>query len=162
MRSDAANLTLAGRAVTDPQLASTASGDRVRFRVVSTERRFDEASGAWVNGDEFGVNVVCWGRLARGVMDLIRKGDPIIVAGRLVTRRVERDQSVDYYTDLKADVVAIDVARANGRVKRVPPNERIPEDAPGSGFGDHVEVETDADDLATEPIDLDRSLVATG
>jgi len=39
--SHAASITLVGRVGTNPQLSSGATGDRVTFRVVATERRFD-------------------------------------------------------------------------------------------------------------------------
>ena len=55
MRMDAATVTIVGRAVTAPTRSTTSAGDRVSFRVVSTERRYDQESKEWVDGDEFGV-----------------------------------------------------------------------------------------------------------
>lgn len=156
MRFDGANLTMVGRVVKDPQLTSTVTGDLVRLRVVSRERRFDEQSGTWVDGEEYGVNVACWGGLARGVMDLVRKGDPLVICGRLSTRRVEREEKVDYFTDLRADVVAIDVAKANGRVKHVPPNERVADEPAADYPGPEPTEEMAA------LLDDDRELVSTG
>ncbi len=72
MRMDGAELTMSGRAATNPAI-SGGKGERVSFRAVSTERRFDEASGDWVDGDEFGVTVVCWRQLGSSVLQLIRK-----------------------------------------------------------------------------------------
>jgi single-strand DNA-binding protein len=117
MRMDGAELTMSGRAATNPAI-SGGKGERVSFRAVSTERRFDEASGDWVDGDEFGVTVVCWRQLGSSVLQLLRKGDPVVVVGRISTRKFERDGVVDYFTEVKADHVAFDVARSVGRVKR--------------------------------------------
>lgn len=117
MRMDGAELTMSGRAATNPAI-SGGKGERVSFRAVSTERRFDEASGDWVDGDEFGVTVVCWRQLGSSVLQLLRKGDPVVVVGRISTRKFERDGVVDYFTEVKADHVGFDVARSVGRVKR--------------------------------------------
>ncbi len=117
MRMDGAEVTMSGRAATNPAI-SGGKGDRISFRAVSTERRFDEASGDWIDGDEFGVTVVCWRQLGASVLQLVRKGDPVVVVGKISTRKFERDGVVDYFTEVKADHVAFDVARAAGRIKR--------------------------------------------
>ena len=127
MRMDGAELTMSGRAATNPAI-SGGKGERVSFRAVSTERRFDEASGDWVDGDEFGVTVVCWRQLGSSVLQLLRKGDPVVVIGKISTRKFERDGVLDYFTEVKADHVAFDVARSVGRIKREdgPPRSRRP------------------------------------
>lgn len=117
MRNDGAVLTMSGRAATNPAI-SGGKGDRVSFRAVSTERRFDEASGDWIDGDEFGVTVVCWRQLGASVLQMLRKGDPVVVVGKISTRKFERDGVADYFTEVKADHVAFDVARSPGRIKR--------------------------------------------
>ena len=75
MSRDAASVTLVGRAGTHPQV-SRVDRDRVSFRMVATERYFDKAANDWVDGDEFGVTVVCWRALATPVLTTVRKGDP--------------------------------------------------------------------------------------
>lgn len=117
MRNDGAVLTMSGRAASNPTI-SGGKGERVSFRVVSTERRFDEASGDWIDGDEFGVTIVCWRQLGASVLQLLRKGDPVVVVGKISTRKYEKDGVLDYFTEVKADHVAFDVARSPGRLKR--------------------------------------------
>lgn len=117
MRYDGAELTLSGRAATNPSI-SAGNAERVTFRAVSTERRFDEAAAEWVDGDEFGIAVVCWRQLGTSVLGLLRKGDPVVITGRLSTRRYEKDGVTDYFTECKAEHVAIDVGRAAGRIRR--------------------------------------------
>jgi len=119
MRNDGATLTMSGRAATNPTISGT-KGERVSFRAVSTERRYDEATADWIDGDEFGITVVCWRQLGTSVLQLVRKGDPIVVVGSLSTRKFDRNGVVDYFTEVKADHVAVDVARATGRIKRDP------------------------------------------
>lgn len=117
MRYDGAELTLSGRAATNPSI-SAASPERVTFRAVSTERRYDEAAAEWIDGDEFGIAVVCWQKLGTSVLGLVRKGDPVVITGKLSTRRYEKDGVTDYFTECKAEHVAIDVGRAAGRIRR--------------------------------------------
>ena len=118
MRMDAATVTIVGRAGTNPMVAASPKGDRVTFRVISTERRFDEARQDRVDGDEYGVSVVCWRGLASAVLTTVRKGDPIVVIGRISTRRYEKNGSVEYFTDVKGDFVGLDVAKLGNRFSR--------------------------------------------
>ncbi|ACV78201.1 single-stranded DNA-binding protein [Nakamurella multipartita] len=116
--SHAASITLVGRAGTDPQLSSGPTGDRVSLRVVATERRFDRGIQEWVDGDEFGVSVVCWKALATAVLGTVRRGDPVIVCGRIATRRFDKDGVTQYFTEIKADAIGLDVAKVGGRIAR--------------------------------------------
>lgn len=118
MRMDAATVTIVGRAGTNPTVSASPKGDRVTFRVISTERRFDEARQDWVDGDEYGVSVVCWRSLASSVLSTVRKGDPIVVMGRISTRRYEKNGNIEYFTDVKGDFVGLDVAKLGSRFSR--------------------------------------------
>lgn len=120
--SHAATITLTGRAGTNPQVSNGSTGDRVNLRVVATERRFDRTTGEWTDGDEFGVTVICWRTLASAVLATVRKGDPVIVCGRIATRRFERDGMTQYFTEVKADSIGLDLARASGRFVRAAPD----------------------------------------
>ncbi|GAA1999395.1 single-stranded DNA-binding protein [Nakamurella flavida] len=135
MKNDGATVTIVGRVAGNPQVAEGGTGDRVTFRVVSTERRYDEATQGWVDGAEYGVSVVCWRSVAAGVLGQVRKGDPLVVIGRLSTRRYEKDGAVEYFTEVRADLVALDIARSGNRFRRSTPEERPAEsvDAGPSG-----------------------------
>lgn len=141
MRIDA-TVTIVGRAATNPQVSQTSNGDRVTFRVVSTERRFDEGTGEWVDGDEFGVGVVCWRQQAKAVLTTVRRGDPIVVIGRISTRRFERNGQTDYFTDVKGDFVGLDVGRMGSRFVRAAAPERA---TTGSTAAEPGEVTSGAD-----------------
>jgi len=117
MRNDGAELNMSGRVASNPTI-SGAKGDRISFRAVSTQRRFDDASGEWVDGDEFGVTVVAWRALGTSVLQYVRKGDPVTIMGNMSTRRYEKDGVTEYFTECKADHIGIDIARCTGRMKR--------------------------------------------
>ena len=144
--SHAATITLVGRVGTDPHLTPTATGDRTSLRVVATERRLDRNTQEWVDGDEFGVSVVCWRTLATAVVATVRKGDPVVVTGRISTRRfVDNNGATQYYTEVKADTVGLDVGKVGNRIMRrqpdafggttggpVQPGSGVPAAGPGS------------------------------
>ncbi len=146
MRMDGAELTMSGRAATNPTI-SGGKGERVSFRAVSTERRYDEASGDWVDGDEFGITVVAWRTLGASVLQLVRKGDPVVVTGKISTRKFERDGVMDYFTEVKADHIAFDVARSGGRIKRDDGHHHV--DNATSGTPQDVPDDKDAGDDGT-------------
>ena len=136
MRFDGAELKMSGRAVTNPVISSS-NNERVTFRAVSTERRYDDAAGDWVDGDEFATTVVCWGKIGAMVLQMVRKGDPVLIDGKMTTRRFERNGVTEYMQECKADHVGFDVVRSNGRVMRSPhhtsdvaPEAAVPGEAP--------------------------------
>lgn len=150
MRNDGAELTLSGRAATNPSI-SAGNSERVTFRAVSTERRYDEAASDWVDGDEFGIAVVCWRQLGTSVLSLVRKGDPVVVTGKLTTRRYEKDGVTDYFTECKADHVAIDVGRASGRIRRQELSTAVPAAPEVAGGQQPTQPAAGADDGGTDP-----------
>ena len=58
----------------------------LRMRVGWTERRFDRGVGEWVDGATSYVTVNCWRKLAKNAGVCIRKGDPVLVKGKLSVR----------------------------------------------------------------------------
>jgi len=124
MSMNAASVTLVGRAGTHPQVSVGSTGDRVNLRVVATERYFDRTANDWVDGDEFGVTVVCWRSLGKAVLNTVRKGDPVIVCGRIATRRFDKNGTTQYFTEVKADFVGLDVAKSGSRFSRNPMEPR--------------------------------------
>jgi len=159
MRMDAATVTIVGRAGTNPTVSASPKGDRVTFRVISTERRFDETRQDWVDGDEFGVSVVCWRGLASSVLTTVRKGDPIVVIGRISTRKYEKNGGVEYFTDVKGDFVGLDVAKLANRFTRSTFEARDQNESGSGTVPDQAGVPTDpvhaelSAELSAEPND---------
>jgi single-strand DNA-binding protein len=90
----------------------------VSFRVASSERRWDKASGEWVDGDRFSASVSCWRRLAEGVLTSLVKGDPVVVSGRLSVREYEVNGERRFSTEIAAVSVGPDLARSSAKVTR--------------------------------------------
>lgn len=83
------NITIEGRAVNDPELRFTTSGQAVaNFRVAASEsKKLDD--GTWEDGDKIFVNVAVWKEAGEAVAEHIQKGDKVVVTGRLYEREYE-------------------------------------------------------------------------
>lgn len=77
-------LTLIGTVASD--VIVDAPDGQARFRLVTHSRRLDRATNTWVNGAPAFIDVVCSRRLAENVAACVRRGDPVIVTGRLRMR----------------------------------------------------------------------------
>lgn len=64
----------------------------VTFWLRSNERRFDKDKEEWVDGRHLSVVVKCWRRLALAVQSALRKGDPVLVTGRMSSSEYRTEQ----------------------------------------------------------------------
>jgi len=79
-----------GNLVADPTQRVVANGMRVtRFRIACSGRRFDKATNDWVSTDPVYMSVVCWRQLGDNVMQTLRKGDSVVVIGRMTYREYD-------------------------------------------------------------------------
>jgi single-strand DNA-binding protein len=77
-------LMMRGNLVADPRQQVAASGLKItKFRIASNGRRFDQTSREYVDSDPCFMNVTCWRHLGDNVMRSLRKGDTVLVYGRL-------------------------------------------------------------------------------
>lgn len=79
-----ANVTIVGNVASDVHSSSTHNGSQVAsFRLASQRRFYNRRMGRWVEDPASFYRVVCWRALAANVAASIRKGEPVIVHGRL-------------------------------------------------------------------------------
>jgi single-strand DNA-binding protein len=123
-------IALSGRLVEDPTLKFTQQGKAVcRLRLVAADRKKD--GDKWVDGDTLWISATCWDRLAENVAESTKKGDLVIVTGRLVTEEWnDREGNKRSAITLKVDAVAADLSfriiqHANKQHEQV--DERQPE-----------------------------------
>jgi single-strand DNA-binding protein len=77
-------LHMGGNLVSDPRQTATASGSKVtKFRIAANGRRFDQTLREYVDTDTVFMSVTCWRLLGDNVMKSLRKGDTVLVYGRL-------------------------------------------------------------------------------
>ena len=98
-----AQVFLAGYVATEPTYRTTASGKpEAHMRVGYTPRRMDRDTGEWADGPTSFVNVKCWRKLADNVAICLRKGEPVVVMGRIQVRPYEKDGAQRLSVDVDA------------------------------------------------------------
>ena len=123
--------TVVGRMATAVDRHEFASGvTRVSFRVASNERRFDRATDEWGDGDSLYITVKCWRQLGENVLASMRRGDPVMVHGRLFTRSFERDGRRESVIEMEAVAVGPDLRWSTAAVTRTRAAAAI---GPGNG-----------------------------
>jgi len=83
-------ITIAGNLVDDPELRFTPAGQPVaRFRVASTPRFRDNATGEWKDGDSLFLTCNVWRQAAENVAESLQRGMRVIVSGPAAVVRDE-------------------------------------------------------------------------
>ena len=86
-------VTLTGLVATTPRHLVTSEGlNIVSFRYATTQRRYNKATKQWTDGDTNWYTVSCFGTLASNASTSVRKGDRVIVSGKLRIRDWETDR----------------------------------------------------------------------
>jgi single-strand DNA-binding protein len=113
-------VTVHGNLVADPIPRSTANGAMVvGFRVASSGRRFDKPTGEFRDGDTMYIGVSCWRALGGHVLASLRKGDSVVVLGRLLFRSYD-DKQGNRRTVHEIDAIAVgpDLSRCAADLRR--------------------------------------------
>jgi single-strand DNA-binding protein len=124
-----AQVTVVGYIASTPRLIVTKTGRFVTsMRVGMTPRKLDKDTGQWSDGDTTYVTVTCWRALASNVASCLRKGDPVVIKGRMRVREFddkEGRQRVEVEVD--ASTVGHDLSRGVAHFLRT---KRAPGEAP--------------------------------
>jgi single-strand DNA-binding protein len=117
-------VTIVGRVSTELTSRRTVEGASVvSFGVITSERRYDKEAGSWVDGHKMHAWVTCWRKLALGVVDSLKKGDPVIVTGRLYQDSYERDGETRTSLRLDAQAIGPNLSWCTTEVRRTAPSE---------------------------------------
>jgi single-strand DNA-binding protein len=137
--SNEAQVSLTGYVATQPKYRTLGNGASVlSMRVAWTPRYVDRGTGEWVDGNTSFVTVSCWRKLADNVAMCLRKGDPVVVKGRLSVRDYEKDGIPRTEVDVDASSVGHDLSRGVAhfqRTKRAPGETAADQLATGFGPG---------------------------
>jgi len=114
-------ITIAGNLVDDPELRFTPAGQPVaRFRVASTPRFRDNATGEWKDGDSLFLTCNVWRQAAENVAESLTRGMRVIVSGRLRQRSYEtKDGEKRTVYEVEVDDVGPSLRNASAKVNRV-------------------------------------------
>jgi single-strand DNA-binding protein len=121
--SNETQLTITGNLVEDPELRFTPSGQPVaKFRVASTPRYKDNATGEWKDGDSLFLTCTVWRQAAENVAESLTRGARVIVTGRLKQRSYEtKEQEKRTVYELEVDEVGPSLRNASAKVTRATP-----------------------------------------
>src|SRR5215472_3882302 len=120
-------ITVRGYVTAEPRLWQTAKAHSsvASVRVGSTPRRLNRETGEWEDGETSYYTVKCWRRLAENVHGSLRKGDMIIVRGKIYTRTwLDDQQHPRTEVQIEADSIGHDLSFGWSRFNRgvhVPP-----------------------------------------
>jgi single-strand DNA-binding protein len=114
-------ITIAGNLVDDPELRFTPAGQPVaRFRVASTPRFRDNATGEWKDGDSLFLTCNVWRQAAENVAESLNRGMRVIVSGRLRQRSYETKEGEKRTVyEVEVDDVGPSLRNASAKVNRV-------------------------------------------
>jgi len=106
-------ITVRGYVTAEPRFWQTTPTQTpvAEIRVGSTPRRLNRATGEWQDGETSYYTVKCWRRLAVNVKGSLRKGDMVLVRGKVVTRTwVDDQQRTRVQVEIEADTLGHDLA----------------------------------------------------
>lgn len=97
---------LIGNLTRDPELKAIASGNKVCTFGIATNRVYKDSNGVKQEKTDFH-NIVVWGKTAENVATYMRKGNQILVEGRLETRSWDdaTTNTKKYRTEIIADTI---------------------------------------------------------
>lgn len=114
-------VTVQGNLTADPIGRSTTAGASVvGFRIASSARRFDRETKEFRDGEPLYISVSCWRALGQNVNATLRKGDSVIVHGRLTYR------TYDDKVGTRRSVHEIDAVAVGPDLTRCPADLRRP------------------------------------
>ena len=109
-------ITAQGNLVFEPGFQVTASGiSRCKLRIACNERKKDD-KGQWSDGDTSYFDIILWRGLAEAAADTFKKGQPILVVGKVKISKYEDKNGVERTSvEITADDIAAVVK--NNKVK---------------------------------------------
>ncbi|MDR2294091.1 MAG: single-stranded DNA-binding protein [Microbacterium sp.] len=81
------NITVVGNVASEPRQATSGAGAiYTSFRLATDNRRFDRATGEWVDGTPNWFTIYVWRALGENALASVRTGDRVLISGRLRLR----------------------------------------------------------------------------
>ena len=106
-------ITVTGLVATNPRHIITTQGLAISsFRLASTQRLFDRLTNSWIDGDANWYTVSSFRGLAESVAKNLKKGDRVIVHGRLRIRDWETSEGRGINVEIECQTIGIDIAES--------------------------------------------------
>lgn len=114
------NVSINGNVVGEPVMVPTKTGVAMcSLRVAVNSRKFDKVSMSWLDGDTTYFNVTSWRGLAENVGSSVKKGDPVVVVGKLRVREWTKDEKSGTSVEIEAASIGHDLSRGSSAFTRV-------------------------------------------
>jgi single-strand DNA-binding protein len=116
-----AQFSVVGYVASEPKYSRVGNGiPKLTMSVAWTTRRVDPSTGEWVDGNTSFVRVTCWRRLAENLATCLRKGEPVMLRGRLDVRPFTGKDGVRRTSvDVDASYLGYDLTRGVASFRRV-------------------------------------------
>ena len=130
-------ITVVGNVVDSPRRARVRDAAVTNFRMASTARRYDAATGQFVDTSTFWIDVECWNDLSSNVSGSISKGDPVIVRGWIRTHEWDGDAGKRSRPQIRATAVGHNLSRGMATFTKRQPARPVPaaDEHPDDGEG---------------------------
>ena len=104
-------ITLTGIVGTEPRALTTSEGLAITsFRLASTQRRFDKAQEKWIDGETNWYSITTFRQLAANAAVSVKKGERILVTGRLRIREWQNNEKSGTNIEIDADALGHDLS----------------------------------------------------
>jgi single-strand DNA-binding protein len=120
-------VTVRGHVGGDVQLRMAGASSVANIRVACTPRRYRRSTDEWVDGTTQWYTVNAWRALGEHCASSLRRGDPVIVHGRLHARTYVNRNNVEVTTfEVEALTVGHDLTQGVSQFTRVPKAQSAP------------------------------------
>lgn len=104
------HISITGLVATDPRSIVTNEGLAIcSFRIASPQRHFSRMTNQWVDGETNWYTVSMFRQMAENAAASLRKGERIIVRGKLKLRQWERDEKTGLSAEIEAESIGHDL-----------------------------------------------------
>lgn len=112
-------ITIRGHVGNEPEHIVVGNTSKVTFRVAHTHRFRRGQDAEWEDAPTVWLTVECWRHLAANVLASVRRGEPVVVVGRLRTQEWESNGEPRSRVVLQADTVGHDLNRGRASFTRI-------------------------------------------
>jgi single-strand DNA-binding protein len=105
------NITLTGLVATVPRVITTSEGLAITsFRLASSQRRFDKSTEKWMDGETNWYTITTFRQLATNAAVSVKKGERIVVTGKLRIRDWQAGEKSGTNVDVEAESLGHDLS----------------------------------------------------
>lgn len=122
-------MSVTGVVATEPRSIVTSEGLAIcSFRLASPQRHFSKIDNSWVDGETNWYTVSSFRQLAEHAVASLRKGERVVVRGRLKLRQWERDDKSGLSAEIEAESLGHDLRWGTSAYVRSEGADRVESD----------------------------------